>query len=378
MVLLEAARERGIVLTEDEKTEYLARLAVGRPRRTRPAARPPIPPRGPSTGSWSRNTPSSSCKDVRVDAGEIRDLLRAEQEGLPPPGPGPGQPDPRRRPRRRRSTSCGGSSGPASRSSARSPPRSPWAPSPPEAGVMGVFEQGDLPADMEKVIFSLDEGRTSQVVESSYGYPHLPAGPEAPPGPADRGGGRPADPGAPPGPEDEGRPGLPPGRAQGDPGLAGPDREPILQLSEVGRMKKIIACLAMAGVLAPLAVRRRRPGGRRGDRGRRQRRRHHPDRVPGRSSSMAAAQLRAQQMDPAEYQKQYDNLKKQLLDAHDHGSAAPAEGQGARPERPGAAQGDGREDQAGEQLRLRRRTCAGPSSSRACPTRPGSSSTRRA
>ena len=35
---------------------------------------------------------------------------------------------------------------------------------------MGVFEQGDLPADMEKVVFSLDEGRTSQVVESSYGF----------------------------------------------------------------------------------------------------------------------------------------------------------------------------------------------------------------
>ena len=35
---------------------------------------------------------------------------------------------------------------------------------------MGVFEQGDLPADMERVIFSLDEGRTSQIVESSYGF----------------------------------------------------------------------------------------------------------------------------------------------------------------------------------------------------------------
>jgi parvulin-like peptidyl-prolyl isomerase len=35
---------------------------------------------------------------------------------------------------------------------------------------MGVFQQGDLPADMEKVIFSLDEGRTSQVVESAYGF----------------------------------------------------------------------------------------------------------------------------------------------------------------------------------------------------------------
>jgi len=43
-------------------------------------------------------------------------------------------------------------------------------PEAPKGGVMGVFQQGDLPADMEKVIFSLDEGRTSQVVESSYGF----------------------------------------------------------------------------------------------------------------------------------------------------------------------------------------------------------------
>jgi len=78
-------------------------------------------------------------------------------------------------------------------------------------------------------------------------------------------------------------------------------------------MKKIIACLAMAGVLAPLAV---------------------P--VAGQEVveeivavvnddvitlteyreqfEQAAAQLRAQQMDPAEYQRQYDNLKKQLLE----------------------------------------------------------------
>ena len=35
---------------------------------------------------------------------------------------------------------------------------------------MGVFQTGDLPADMERVIFALDEGRTSQVVESSYGF----------------------------------------------------------------------------------------------------------------------------------------------------------------------------------------------------------------
>jgi hypothetical protein len=39
-----------------------------------------------------------------------------------------------------------------------------------KGGVMGVYRRGDLPYDMEKVIFALDEGKVSQVVESSYGY----------------------------------------------------------------------------------------------------------------------------------------------------------------------------------------------------------------
>ncbi len=37
-------------------------------------------------------------------------------------------------------------------------------------GDMGVFKAGDLPFEMEKVVFSLGEGRLSPVVESSYGY----------------------------------------------------------------------------------------------------------------------------------------------------------------------------------------------------------------
>lgn len=39
-----------------------------------------------------------------------------------------------------------------------------------KGGKMGVFRVGDLPYDMEKVIFSLNEGETSKVVESTYGY----------------------------------------------------------------------------------------------------------------------------------------------------------------------------------------------------------------
>lgn len=39
-------------------------------------------------------------------------------------------------------------------------------------GEMGIFELGQLPFEMEKVIFSLQEGEVSRVVESAYGY-HL-------------------------------------------------------------------------------------------------------------------------------------------------------------------------------------------------------------
>lgn len=39
-----------------------------------------------------------------------------------------------------------------------------------KGGEMGVFEMGQLPFEMEKVIFSLKEGELSSIVESSYGY----------------------------------------------------------------------------------------------------------------------------------------------------------------------------------------------------------------
>jgi parvulin-like peptidyl-prolyl isomerase len=39
-----------------------------------------------------------------------------------------------------------------------------------KGGEMGVFEMGQLPFEMEKVIFSLKEEELSQIVESSYGY----------------------------------------------------------------------------------------------------------------------------------------------------------------------------------------------------------------
>ena len=39
-----------------------------------------------------------------------------------------------------------------------------------KGGAMGLFKAGDLPREMEKVVFTLEEGRISPVVESSYGF----------------------------------------------------------------------------------------------------------------------------------------------------------------------------------------------------------------
>ena len=39
-----------------------------------------------------------------------------------------------------------------------------------KGGEMGIFEMGQLPFEMERVIFSLEEGELSPVVESSYGF----------------------------------------------------------------------------------------------------------------------------------------------------------------------------------------------------------------
>lgn len=39
-----------------------------------------------------------------------------------------------------------------------------------KGGEMGVFKPGDLPYEMEKVVFALDEGALSRVMESFYGY----------------------------------------------------------------------------------------------------------------------------------------------------------------------------------------------------------------
>jgi parvulin-like peptidyl-prolyl isomerase len=39
-----------------------------------------------------------------------------------------------------------------------------------ESGEMGVFQRGQLPADMEASVFAMTDGEVSPVVESSYGF----------------------------------------------------------------------------------------------------------------------------------------------------------------------------------------------------------------
>jgi parvulin-like peptidyl-prolyl isomerase len=39
-----------------------------------------------------------------------------------------------------------------------------------EGGVMGIFQKGQLPAEMEEAIFAMREGEVSPIVESSYGF----------------------------------------------------------------------------------------------------------------------------------------------------------------------------------------------------------------
>jgi parvulin-like peptidyl-prolyl isomerase len=169
MILLEAARERGIVLTEDEKREYLAKLAVESITSTGEGRSESAPPEGSFDRLLVEKYIFLVVRDTRVDEAEIRDYYEAHKKDFLMQGriqvsqilvdteekavsvlrrlDRAGEPE-------FREIAAEESLGPEAS----------------KGGVMGVFQQGDLPADMEKVVFSLDEGRTSQIVESSYGF----------------------------------------------------------------------------------------------------------------------------------------------------------------------------------------------------------------
>jgi len=169
MILLEAARERAISLTEDEKKEYLAKLAVESIGDAGDGRAEPDPPEGGFDRLLVEKYIFLVVRDARVEEAEIHDYYEGHKKDFLVQGriqvsqilvdteekavsvlrrlDRAGEPEFRK-------IALEESIGPEA----------------PKSGVMGVFQQGDLPADMEKVIFSLDEGRTSQVVESSYGF----------------------------------------------------------------------------------------------------------------------------------------------------------------------------------------------------------------
>jgi parvulin-like peptidyl-prolyl isomerase len=166
MILLEAARQRGIALTDEEKKEALARFAVA-------AAPAEDGDESPPSGVYDRLLVEKYTylvvRDIHVTEAEILDYYEKHKKDFLEQGRVQvsqilvdseekavsvlrrldrfGEPEFRR-------IATEESIGPEAA----------------RGGVMGVFQQGDLPADMEKVIFSLDEGRTSQIVESSYGF----------------------------------------------------------------------------------------------------------------------------------------------------------------------------------------------------------------
>jgi parvulin-like peptidyl-prolyl isomerase len=169
MILLEAARERGIALTEDEKREYLAKLAVDAITPDAAGGKDPVPSEGAFDRLLVEKYTFLVVKDLRAEPDEIlayyernkkdflhqgrvqvsQILVASEEKAISV---------------LRRLARTG------EKEFRKIAAEESVGPEASKAGVMGVFEQGDLPADMEKVVFSLDEGRTSQVVESSYGF----------------------------------------------------------------------------------------------------------------------------------------------------------------------------------------------------------------
>lgn len=170
MLLLEAARERGISLTEEEKKEYLARLAVDAIGGASGGDRAgPVPPEGAFDRLLVEKYIFLVVRDARVDEAEIHAYYEGHKKDFLVQG------------RVQVSQILVASEEKAvsvlqrlvragEAEFRRIAVEESIGPEAPKGGVMGVFQQGDLPADMEKVIFSLDEGRTSQVVESSYGF----------------------------------------------------------------------------------------------------------------------------------------------------------------------------------------------------------------
>lgn len=168
-IILEAARQRNMTLTPDEKKNYLDKLA-GESNSDRSAPAPAATATdGLFDGLLVEKYTYQVIKDVRVEDPEIlayydehkkdfllpervqvsQILVPTEQKAVEVLRKVENAPEAEFRKAAREE-----SSGPEAF----------------KGGLMGIYKQGDLPYDMERVIFALDVGKISQVVESAYGY----------------------------------------------------------------------------------------------------------------------------------------------------------------------------------------------------------------
>jgi parvulin-like peptidyl-prolyl isomerase len=168
-ILLKRAQNEGTSLTEEEKVAYLAKLKSA--LRTETGEEPPL--ESDTAVLYERllvqKFLSLLVKDIAVDDQEVVDYYELNKSEFLQPE------------RVQVSQILLASEGQASgvrdklkdaseeefRKIAQAESAGPEAS---KGGVMGVFKVGQLPSELEKVVFKLKEGEVSRVVESTYGY----------------------------------------------------------------------------------------------------------------------------------------------------------------------------------------------------------------
>jgi parvulin-like peptidyl-prolyl isomerase len=170
-LLLQAAHDRGITVSLAEKDEYLAKV-----EREEEAAEMPKPLWEPDSGETLDKIMIEKyllpiVQDIRVEDGEIQryyelhksefylpDRVQVSQILLPTEAEAMDIWE-----------KVKSASEEDFRAAARANSIGPESSS---GGIMGVFQQGQLPLEMEKAVFALREGEVSPVIKSSYGF-HL-------------------------------------------------------------------------------------------------------------------------------------------------------------------------------------------------------------
>ncbi len=168
-ILLKRAQNEGVSLTEDEKAAYLAKLKSA----LRTETGEELPLESDPAGLYDRllvqKFLSLLVKDIAADDQEVADYYEQHKSEFLQPE------------RVQVSQILLASEGQASgvmdklknaseeefRKIAQAESAGPEAS---KGGVMGVFKVGQLPSELEKVVFSLKKGEISRVVESTYGY----------------------------------------------------------------------------------------------------------------------------------------------------------------------------------------------------------------